>query len=159
MAGAHRMWTKHNMYEQSVNVPLIIRTPERQGAGAARREFIEQTDLLPTLAELCGLEAPAGIDGRSFAQLLRGGSYQARELAYSEYDFCHNVFTNDDRYVGKPPILMVRTERYKLNYLSWARSELFDLEKDPGERHNAIDDPGNAGVVKELEAAAKRLFG
>ncbi|MBI1356679.1 MAG: sulfatase-like hydrolase/transferase [Acidobacteria bacterium] len=159
MAGAHRMWTKHNMFEQSVNVPLIIRTPERLGAGTARREMIEQADLLPTLAELCGLEAPKNIDGRSFAGLLRGDAYQPRELAYSEYDFCHNVFTKDDRYVGKPPILMVRTERYKLNYLSWDRSELYDLEKDPGEHYNAIDDPGNAGIVKELEATARRLFG
>ena len=33
MAGAHRMWTKHNMYEQSVRVPLIVRTPDRLGAG------------------------------------------------------------------------------------------------------------------------------
>ena len=46
-------------------------------------------------------------------------TYQPREYAYSEYDFCHGVFTRDNRYVGNPPILMVRTDRWKLNYLSW----------------------------------------
>ena len=66
--------------------------------------------------------------------------------------------TQDNRYVGKPPILMVRTDRWKLNHLSWARSELFDLKNDPGKFHNVIDDSGNAGIVKELTAIANRMY-
>ncbi len=155
MAGAHRMWTKHNMYEQSVRVPLIIRCPDRIDAGSAREHLVEQVDLFPTLAELCGLAVPRGIDGRSFAASLLGRRHVAREYAYSEYWFCRRVFTADDRFVGKPPILMVRTDRWKLNFLSWARSELFDLENDPGEFRNAIDDSGNAGIVKELTGIAR----
>ena len=158
MAGAHRMWTKHNMYEQSVNVPLIVRMPERIEAGTARKQIIEHVDLLPTLTELCGLGSPAGIDGRSFAPLVQGGAYTPREHAYSEYYFCHGSFTRDNRYVGEPPILMVRTDKWKLNYLSWERSELFDLEADPGEHHNVIDASGNSGIVKELTAVAERLY-
>ncbi len=154
MAGAHRMWTKHNMYEQSVRVPLIVRTPDRLGAGSAREDIVEQVDLFPTLAELCGFKSPDGIDGRSFAPALTDQPYSAREFAYSEYYFCRRVFTADDRFVGKPPILMVRTDRWKLNYLSWERSELFDLANDPGEFRNLIDDSGNAGIVKELTRAA-----
>ncbi len=158
MAGAHRMWTKHNMYEQSVSVPLIVRMPDRIEAGVSRREIIEQIDLFPTLAELCGLGTPPGIHGRGFAALVRNQAFEQREFAYSEYYFCRRVFTRDDRYVGKPPILMVRTDRWKLNHLSWERSELFDLENDPGEFHNVIDDSGNAGIVKELTAIAERLY-
>ena len=158
MAGAHRMWTKHNMFEQSVSVPLVVRMPDRMESGAVREQLIEQVDLFPTLAELCGFEAPEGIAGRSFSALVRGQSYAARELAYSEYDFCHNVFTSDNRFVGKPPILMVRTDKWKLNYLSWERSELYDLTDDPGEHHNVIDESGNAGIVRELTAAAERTY-
>ena len=155
MAGAHRMWTKHNMYEQSVRVPLIVRTPDHAGGGTAREHIVEQVDLLPTLAELCGLDAPGGLDGRSFAASVRGERHAAREFAYSEYYFCRRVFTADDRFVGRPPIIMVRTDRWKFNYLSWERSELFDLENDPGEFRNAIDDAGNAGIVKELTKIAE----
>ena len=155
MAGAHRMWTKHNMYEQSVRVPLVVRTPDHAGAGTAREHIVEQVDLLPTLAELCGLDAPLGLDGRSFAASVRGARHAAREFAYSEYYFCRRVFTADDRFVGKPPIIMVRTDRWKFNYLSWERSELFDLENDPGEFRNAIEDAGNAGIVKELTKIAE----
>jgi hypothetical protein len=107
---------------------------------------------------LCGHTAPQEISGRSFAALVRNQRYTSREFAYSEYYFCRKVFTKDDRYVGKPPILMVRTGQWKLNYLSWAQSELFNLEKDPGEFHNCIDDTGNSGIAKELTAIAKRMF-
>ncbi len=154
MAGTHRMWTKHNMYEQSVRVPLIIRCPDRIDAGSVREHLVEQIDLFPTLAELCGVAIPQGIDGRSFAPSLLGRQHAAREFAYSEYWFCRRVFTADDRFVGKPPILTVRTDRWKLNLLAWDRSELFDLDSDPGEFRNAIDDPGNAGIVKELTKIA-----
>ena len=158
MASAHRMWTKHNMYEQSVCVPLIVRLPDDSNANTAHDHLIEHIDLYPTLAELCGLPTPENIQGRSFAPLLRNESYEPREYAYSEYDFCHSVFTRDNRYVGKPPILMVRTDRWKLNYLSWEKSELFNLEDDPNEFKNVIDKPANADVVKELTAIAERMY-
>jgi hypothetical protein len=53
---------------------------------------------------------------------------------------------------------MVRTDKWKLNYLPWGRSELFDLAGDAGEFRNRIDDPGVAGVVRELTAIAERQF-
>ena len=158
MAGAHRMWTKHNMFEQSVAVPLIVSLPDGALSGEARKDLIEQIDLFPTLAELCGHTAPKGLPGRSFAPLIRNRRHPAREFAYSEYYFCSNVFTRDDRYLGKPPILMVRTDRWKLNYLSWDRSELFDMVEDPGEFRNRIDDSGCASVAKELTAIARRMY-
>ncbi len=158
MAGAHRMWTKHNMFEQSVAVPLIMSMPGRMEARTSRTQLIEQTDLFPTLAELCGLEAVPGLPGRSFAALVRNRRYQPREFAYSEYYFCRNVFTRDNRYVGKPPLLMVRTDKWKLNYLSWGRSELFDIEKDPGEFRNRIEDTGCASIARELIAIARNVY-
>ncbi|MEO6758123.1 MAG: sulfatase-like hydrolase/transferase, partial [Saprospiraceae bacterium] len=156
MGGAHRMWTKHNMFEESVAVPLLIAIPD--GANGVKTQIIEQIDLFPTLTQLCGLGAVTGIAGRDFANLVNGKRYTAREFAYSEYWFCRNVFTKDDRYVGKPPLRMVRTDRWKLNHLSWGRSELFDVVNDPGEFRNRIDDTGLAGIVRELTALADRQF-
>jgi arylsulfatase A-like enzyme len=158
MAGTHRTWTKHNMFEQSVGVPLVISFPGRIGAKTARSELVEQVDLFPTLAELASLDSPRKLQGRSFAGLLQGRRYQRREFAYSEYYFCRTVFTRDDRYVGKPPLSMVRTDRWKLNYLSWDRCELYDTLADPGEFENRIDDPGVAGIVRELKNIAARMI-
>lgn len=157
MAGAHRMWTKHNMYEQSVAVPLLVSLPDETVSGA-HHEIIEHVDLFPTLTELCGYRAPKTLPGRSFAPLIRNQRYQAREFAYSEYYFCRKVFTSDDRYVGKPPMLMVRTNEWKLNYLPWSRSELYNMQSDPSEFQNRIDDTSCSGVAKELISIAERMF-
>ena len=158
MAGAHRMWTKHNMYEQSVNVPLIIRLPGDQKAGTVQDHLIEHIDIYPTLAELCQLPAPNNIQGRSFAPLFSSQRYIPRKHVYSEYHFCHGVFTRDNRYVGQTPILMVRTDKWKLNHLSWGRSELFDLEEDPNEFMNVIDQPEVEGIVCDLVEIAKKMY-
>jgi choline-sulfatase len=158
MAGAHRIWTKHNMYEQSVGVPLAVSFPDRIRPGSSSAALVEHVDLFATLTELAGFASPRQIQGRSFAPLLQGRRYKAREFAYSEYYFCRNVFTRDDRYVGKPPMLMVRTDRWKLNYLSWDRCELYDLFSDPGEFRNLIDDPKAASVAQELKRNATKMF-
>ncbi len=158
MAGAHRMWTKHVMFEESVRVPLILRLPDGRCRGTSTDAMVEHVDLFPTLAELSGLPAPDDIHGQSFEGILGGGAVRHRDVVFSEYHFCKKVFTADNRYVGKPPILMVRTERWKLCYLSWARCELYDLEKDPGEHHNLIDAPEHASTVKELKQLAQQRF-
>ena len=150
MAGAHRMWTKHSMYDESVNVPLLIRLPRRDAAGTVRSELVSQVDLYPTLAELCGLSLPAGIRGRSFAPLLMGEAHTPRDHVFAQYDFCHSVFTRDDRYVGRPPIRMIRTQNWKLNHLEWGQDELYDLQSDPGEHLNRIDDPALTSTIAEL---------
>ena len=158
MAGAHRMWTKHNMYEQSVNVPLLLRLPNTTHPNTTNTEFIEHIDLYPTLSDLCNLPAPQNIHGQSFAPLLRNEPYTPRPHVYSEYDFCHNVFTRDNRYVGKPPILMIRTKHWKLNHLPWSKSELFNLQNDPHEFTNVIDNPQHTHIVQELTQLAQQTY-
>ncbi len=158
MAGAHRMWTKHIMFEDAIRVPLMIRLPDKKKSGTVHSELIEHVDLYPTLCELCGLPTPAAIDGRSFAPLMRDGNYTPRTHIYSQYDFCHNVFTADDRYVGQPPIITIRTERWKLNHLNWGKPELFDLVNDPNEDVNLIDDTTHTDRVKALTAQAQKIY-
>lgn len=158
MAGAHRMWTKHNMYDQSVNVPLLIRVPQTTSPNTVCSHLTEHIDLYPTLSDLCNLPHPRDVQGRSFAPALKGEPFAPREQVYSEYDFCHGVFTSDNRYVGKPPILMIRTKRWKLNHLSWAKSELFDLQNDPHEFENVIDNPAHTHIVNELTQLAQQTY-
>jgi arylsulfatase A-like enzyme len=58
------------LHEHLVRVPLVI-----AGPGVAAREIADQVrhvDLFPTLADLCGVDAPGGIDGRSLRPLLEG---------------------------------------------------------------------------------------
>ncbi|GAA2071531.1 sulfatase-like hydrolase/transferase [Actinomadura alba] len=67
---------KRNLYEGGVRIPLIAWSPGRIRPGTSDRPT-QQTDLLPTLAELAGAPAPRDIDGISIASLLDGGSGSA----------------------------------------------------------------------------------
>jgi arylsulfatase A-like enzyme len=69
------------LHEHLVRVPLIL-----SGPGVPTLQVGDQVrhvDLFPTLADLCGLEAPAGADGRSLRPLIEGGTL-AEEPAYME---------------------------------------------------------------------------
>lgn len=87
--GHHGMIEKihngHNIYEDTLRVPFIVRAPGAK-RGAVHDDLVELTDLYPTLLELGGLPAPAGLPlpGRSLAANLRSGAPVGREVAFSE---------------------------------------------------------------------------
>jgi uncharacterized sulfatase len=62
-------------------------------------------DVLPTALELVGGEAPAGLDGRSFAGILRGRRTAGREKVFLTH--------SGDKWINNYPIRAVRTERWK----------------------------------------------
>jgi N-acetylglucosamine-6-sulfatase len=71
LQGEHRVAQgKSRAYKESARVPLFVRSP-RVAAGSEIKEMILNTDLVPTFAELAGLEEFPGADGRSLAPLLR----------------------------------------------------------------------------------------
>ncbi|MHB1036674.1 MAG: sulfatase [Pirellulales bacterium] len=113
------------LYEGGLRIPLLVRWPGRVPAGRIVDEPVINTDWLPTLLDLAGRPAPAGLDGVSIAGLLAGGSAPAR-LFY--WHFPH--YTNQ----GSRPAGAVRDGRWKLvEHYEDGRVELFDLAKDVGE--------------------------
>lgn len=130
-------WGKHTLHERALRSTLIIRTPSNPLPGTPTARIVETVDLFPTLAELCGLPAPAHADGRSLAPLV-----QDPKTAWDKP--AHWFWGDGDA---------VRTERWCLK--QWpakgarpARTELFDHAKDPDELHNVAAD--NPKVVEEL---------
>lgn len=65
LLGEHAIWGKHCLYEHALRSPLIIRHPAMLKPGVVSDALVETVDLLPTLADLCGLKTPDGLDGRS----------------------------------------------------------------------------------------------
>ncbi len=83
--GEQHIIGKHNLYEFSCRVPLIIFDPENPNKGKTCSSFAELVDLFPTLSELCGLPAPPEYDGKSLVPLLKDQGSSVQDYAYTSY--------------------------------------------------------------------------
>jgi len=148
--GNHGSIGKRAAYEESMRVVMLVRDP-RAPAGLVRDELVLNVDVAPTLLELAGVPAPAGMDGRSLAPLIRGGQVDWRK------DFLYEYFRHK-RY-PVPTMFAVRTETEKLvrypAHPSW--EELFDLRADPYETRNLAADPKHATDLRQLRARLEAL--
>jgi N-sulfoglucosamine sulfohydrolase len=80
-------FAKTQLYFHSARTPLMLRWPGVTRDGAVDEEhLVSAVDLLPTLLEMVGLPLPAGMDGRSFAPLLRGERQDGRDFVVAEYN-------------------------------------------------------------------------
>lgn len=125
MLGEHGLWQKFVFYEPSAGVPLIVRMPGLGAAGARSNTPVSLVDVLPTLAELCGISTPAGLDGSSFAADLRAPSRTRDTRVYCEF----NLGTPRAKY-------MIRRGDWKYCHYMNDTPELYNLKTDPGEMRN-----------------------
>jgi iduronate 2-sulfatase len=141
LLGEHAIWGKHCLYERALNSPLMIRAPGLRQPGAASAALVETVDLLPTLADLCGLPAPADLDGRSLRPQLADPAAPTTKLA-------HSFWTGGER--------TVRNARWRLTVDgSGGRAELFDYQTDPQETRNVA--AAHPETVRELLAELDRI--
>jgi len=148
--GSHRHFEKAGtMYEEVLRVPLIVRMPGAdRPRGLAVDEFVRLMDLMPTIVELGRSQAPDRIDGRSLIPLLRG----ERPADWPDAVYCEH----HGEVWGYQSQRMVRTRRWKYVYSPHDADELYDLENDPGELKNLVEDRSCAAVLSEMKA---RLLG
>jgi arylsulfatase A-like enzyme len=136
-------------YDGSVRVPLLLRGPGVALKGASDVP-VSSLDLPPTLLRLAGLAPPKEWPGRDLTPLLRGAKDHGITEAVCEWA--------DDRssQFGHLAYRLVRTPRHKL--IVWQKAgkpdELYDLEADPRETKNRMDDPALAKMRDDLR---KRL--
>ncbi|MBN2505197.1 MAG: sulfatase [Verrucomicrobia bacterium] len=134
-------------YEGGLRIPLIVRWPGHVPAGTTLGAPVVNTDWIPTLLELAGLPAPAGLDGVSFAAVLtgRGPAPQRRLL----WHFPH--YTNQ----GSRPHGAVRDGDWALvEYYDADACELYDLASDVGEARNlAAAHPDRVATLRAALAA------
>ena len=129
---------KAQVYEGGIRVPLIARWPGRIQPGAVSDHPSAFWDFLPTLAELGGGRAPAGIDGLSFAPTLLGrASTQARhEYLYWEFENNQVVRLGDWKGILPP---------------NSNAMELYHLGRDLGETTNvAAQEPAVVARIREI---------
>ena len=135
--GEHGHWQKTTLFENAARVPLIIATPDAKVRGHSAATPAEMVDFYPTLAELCGLPAPAHLSGVSLAPVLRDSNAQPRESALTQYATGYSI----------------RTPRFR--YTEWGEdgrdgAELYDHKSDAREMVNVVNRPEHADTVARL---------
>ena len=129
--GEHGWWNKVTVFELCAGTPLIVWAPGARGMGKSAAGLVEFIDLYPTIAELCGLEPPAGLEGTSFRPLLDDPLAPANTLP-------------TPRWCAAPGMgRSVRSDRWR--YTEWVDGkqgvELYDHNVDPLEYHNLATRP------------------
>lgn len=171
---------KREIYDTGLKVPMIIRFPDKQMAGAVVDELISFVDFAPTLLSLSHYPIPEYLQGQPFLgqeqAAPRSYIFAARDRLDDEYDMVRGVRDRQFKYFKnfqpeKPYIMdieyrmqmdlmqeLIRAhEAGELNAeqeLWFAQSkpseELYDLYHNPFELHNLAGDPEYANKLIEL---------
>lgn len=159
-----------------VNVPFVIRIPGCDPLPEPSDALIELIDLLPTLAEACGLELGHTHFGRSLLPLLRGETREHRQYVFSEGGALDTeIHTHEtDRpkeniYWSRPALqftnptvhgkaVMIRSKDWKYVRRLYDTDELYDLNNDPDEVHNLIGNPTYTDFVSGLAGEIATWF-
>ena len=152
--GEHGLWQKMSLFEQSARVPLIIAAPGRTVEGGVSETPVGLVDLYPTLAELCGVQAPKNLQGQSLVPMLEDPSAPGRGWALTQV-------TRGNRRQGRFFGYTLRTPQWR--YTEWADGdqgrELYDHHADPRELTNLADDPSHAQTVANLSRQLREAVG
>ena len=135
-----------NMFEESVKVPFIARFPGTIPGGVVNGDLVSHYDVLPTVLEMAGIKFSTGSSpGRSFTSSLKGDPGGS------------DVVVVCDEY---GPVRMIRERRWKyIHRYPYGLHELYDLEQDPSEVTNLIDNTEVRGELKRLRGNLTDWFG
>lgn len=127
------------MYEETYHIPLLARVPGLTTAGSRCGALVSNMDIASTILDLAGLDVPAHHEGESFVPLLRDPAADWRDDLMCEF------FGLRIAYYQR----MLRWRHYKYVYNAADWDELYDLDADPYEMTNRIDDPAMRDVADE----------
>jgi len=156
---AHGMVEKcavgHNVYEDTLRVPLIFRWPGKFKGGVVRDDLVTLLDLYPTILELTGVKRPGGageLDGMSLSGVLKDGKPLGREYVVSEN--WSQISVIGRRY--KLGVWQAPGRRYEKWDFRKHGDMLFDMKADPSEMKNLQGDPKVAEQEKAMRAFLAR---
>ncbi len=138
------------LYSEQIRVPLILYSGDEQIAPRTIDQQVRHVDLLPTIAELAGVELDAEtleLEGRSLVTLVQGAQIGQGEPAFAQ----RRPAGESKSRLGwsKELVLAAEAERFKYILHSEGEDELYDLESDPLELENLI----GTGLPAERELA------
>lgn len=152
--GEKGWFDKRYMYEESLGMPLMMKYPAHIKAGSRVEALTQNLDFAETFLDYAGIEIPEDMQGKSLKPLLEGTvkDEDFRDAVYYHY-YDYPAFHMVKKQYG------IRTKRYKLIHFyddidTW---ELYDLEEDPEEIHNQINNPEYDSIEVQLRTRLAKL--
>lgn len=143
MLGDRGMWFKMSFFEGSARVPLLLALPGEDGRRVDTP--VSTLDILPTLADLAGVDltaSPVPLDGTSLLPVAEGGGREPVRMEYAAE-------------ASEAPLVGIVEGRHKLVRCSLDPDQLFDLVDDPAEQHNLAGLPEHADLLAHLTALTR----
>ena len=138
-------WHGQTLYDEVIGVPLLIKLPKNQIAGAVNEHMARLLDLAPTVLMLAGLTPGAHLQGQSlFAPDMQPGNALVGS-SYAELDFEAIVMDA----LRTPTFKLIHSNDNKRNHPPVA---FFDLTADPFEQTNKAGDGAFILDQETLEA-------
>ena len=137
--GEHDFWAKVSLRDESAGVPLIISVPGKKPAVCD--SLVELIDLYPTISNLCGLGAPANVQGKDITKMFDDPNYKVRDAAFCVAPMRKGFLLREDRYA----------------YIQYEENasggiELFDTQTDPKQYTNLAANPEHKPIVARFKA-------
>ena len=152
-AGSHRWNQKQVLYQESVNVPLIVSDPWNTGAKVNSKQLVNLgLDLIPTLCDYAGIQVPSHLTGESFKKYVsNANNFNADKITVLETEFSQGP----NSYDIKGRALITGSLKYIVYSKGDKREQLFDLESDPGEMNDLTLNKSFDGEVKTMRSRLK----
>ncbi|MCC6174825.1 MAG: sulfatase-like hydrolase/transferase [Chloroflexi bacterium] len=147
MLGAHGLWWKNSMYEESAGVPMIVAGPDVP-VGKVSQTPVNAVDCFPAIVEAVGASlAPADADlpGESLFALAR------------QPDHDRTIFAEYHASMSPSGIFMIRDGGFKYIHYVGLEPQLFDLVNDPAETRDLAADPAYADTLARCDAKLREI--
>lgn len=140
MVGAHRLADKGPfLYDEILRVPMIAKVPGVTTPGARSQAWVYNYDLMPTMLELADADVPEGLDAASLLPAIRDEALR-EEFALVEFHGHQLPYTQR----------CLRTPTHKYVFNGPDVDELYDLDADPHEMINLVDDGAHRDTLGDL---------
>ena len=151
MFGSQGLRGKNVPYEESVNVPFIMRYPRAIKPGQKTDCMINSVDVMPTLLSMCGVPIPRGVQGHDLSPVILGKDDTKPEAVLLQRIIDVGNKANAE-WRG------VRTAQYTYTRTREKAWLLFDNEKDPYQKNNLVNKPEYKAVQDKLEAQLQAMM-
>ncbi|MGL5318358.1 MAG: sulfatase-like hydrolase/transferase [Bacteroidales bacterium] len=135
------------VYDDVARVPFIVRWPGKSPENVVSQTPISLISVTPTIMDAAGVPVPDVVEGKSILTTLTNPDQKPADPVFMEFG---RFEVDHDGFGAFQPLRAIFDGRYKLSINLMSTDELYDLENDPYEVNNLINDPQLAEVRTAL---------